>query len=278
MNTDFNQLTDAVMDHITAQNRSEETKKTYQRCFCSLTTYLEEKGVVYSQEEATLWLSSVENQVNQTDFSLFKAAVNKLNDIYLYGVIHKGHYDYSKTIEGKLCPGFKRIHSQLLDHISGLADDTISSHSWQCASIFLRFQNYGIYSITEITYDILIDEFNYSAKKTYYAKSMHHSNLRLLLQFLYERGLVPYGFTLFVDAMTIQSGSFWNRMPEEKICELRSSQDASGSDLHVFLEMRDALYLEHCKENYSNTALRGITRITNLFYLFMDPEFPEPLH
>ena len=271
MNTDFSQLADAVMDHITAQNCGEATKKTYRRCFCSLTTYLDEKGVIYTQEEAALWLSSIENQVNQTDFSLFKAAVNKLNDICLYGVIRKGHYDYSKTIEGKLCPGFKRIHSQLLDHISGLADDTISSHSWQCASIFLRLQNNGIYSVEEITYDILIDEFNCSAKKTYYAQSMHHSNLRLLLKFLYERGLAPYGFTLFVDAMIMRPGnSFWNRIPKEKICELRLSQEAYGSNLAFFLEMRDALYLEHCQEKYSNTALRGITRITNLFYLFMD--------
>ena len=270
MNDDFSQLTEAVMDHITAQNRSKATKEAYRRCFYSLTTYLDGKGVIYTREEASLWLSSIENQVNQTDYSLFKAAVNKLNDLYLYGEIRTGHYDSSITIAGKLCPGFKRIHSQLLDYISELADDTVSTHSWQCASIFLRFQNKGIHSVLEITYDILLDEFNSSAEKTYYAKCMHHTSLRRLLQFLYESGLAPYGFTLLVDAMTMRSGDYWNRMPKEKICELRSSQEASGSSLDVFLEMRDALYLEHCQEKYSNTALRGITRITNLFYLFMD--------
>ena len=40
--------------------------------------------------------------------------------------------------------------------------------------------------------------------------------------------------------------------------------------LNTFLEMRDAIYREHCHENYSDTALKGIIRITNLFYLFMD--------
>ena len=270
MNEDFNRLSESVMDYMTAQNRSSYTQKAYQRCFYSLRIYLEEKGVVYSQEEAAVWLSSESTQVSKTDFSLFIAAVNKLNDLYLYGEIRKGHYNPLKTIAGKLCPEYKLIHSQLLAHISNLAEDTVSAHSWQCASILLRFQNKGIHSVTEISYGILIDEFNSSAMKTYYAKSAHHANLKLLLQFLYEKELVPYGFTLFVDAMTLRTGNYWNRMSEEQIRKLRLSQNAAGASMDVFLEMREVIYHEHCHENYSHTIRNGIIRITNLFYLFMD--------
>ena len=106
MNDDFNHLSEAVMEHITAQNRSKSTRNAYRRCFCSLSTYLNEKGVAYSQDEAALWLSSVSSQVNKTELSLFTAAVNKLNDLYLYGEVRKGHYDPQKTIAGKLCPEF----------------------------------------------------------------------------------------------------------------------------------------------------------------------------
>lgn len=270
MDIDFNQLSEAVMEHITAQNRGTSTQNAYRRCFCSLNTYLNEKGVVYSQEEAALWLSSISSQVSETDLSLFIAAVNKLDDLYLYGKIRKGHYSPSKTILGKLCSGFKHIHSQFLDHISTLAEETISAHSWQCASILLRFQNDGIRSIAEITYSTLLKEFNSSTEKTYYARSIHHTNLRMLLQFLYDVKLVPFGFTLFVDAMTMRTGCYWNRMPEKQIHELQSSQDNTWVSLDIFLEMRDALYQEHCHENYSYTSLNGIMRITNLFYLFMD--------
>lgn len=52
MNSDFSQLTEAVMNHITAQNYSKATKGAYRRCFYSLTTFLDEKGVIYTQEEA----------------------------------------------------------------------------------------------------------------------------------------------------------------------------------------------------------------------------------
>lgn len=270
MNDDFNRLSKAVMEHIAALNRCKSTRNAYRRCFCYLSTYLNEKGVAYSQDEAALWLSSVSSQVSKTDFSLFNAAVNKLNDMYLYGEVRQGHYNPLKTIAGKLCPEFKRIHSLLLEHISELAEDTVSTHSWQCASILLRFQGMGIHSISEITYGMLLDEFNYSAKKTYYARSMHHTNLRLLLQFLYDDGLVPYGYTLLVDAMTLRTGSYWNRMTEEQIRALRSSQDTTGTSLNVFLEMRETVLHQHCLENYSRSIRRSIIRITNLFYLFMD--------
>ncbi len=270
MNDDFIRLSESVMGYMTAQNRGSYTQKAYQRCFYSLSIYLEEKEVVYSQEEAATWLSSVSTRVSKTDFSLFSAAVNKLNDLYLYGEIRKGHYNPLKTIAGKLCPEYKRIHSQLLEYISSLAEDTISNHSWQCASILLRFQNKGIHSVTGISYGILIDEFNSSADKTYYAKSTHHVSLKLLLQFLFDKELAPYGFTLFVDAMTLRTGIYWNSMTEEQICSLRSSQNAVGASLDVFLEMRESVYHEHCHEKYSHTTINGIIRITNLFYLFMD--------
>ena len=270
MNDDFNRLSEAVMEHITALNRSKTTRKAYSRCFCCLSTYLNEKGVAYSQDEAALWLSSVSSQVNKTELSLFTAAVNKLNDLYLYGEVRKGHYDPQKTIAGKLCPEFKHVHSRLLEHISELAEDTVSAHSRQCASILLRLQGNGIHSVSGVTYDILLDEYNCSAKKTYYTRCMHHANLRLLLQFLYDEGLVPYGFTLFVDAMTLRTGTCWNRMPEDQVSALRSSQDNTGTGLDVFLEMRETVLHEHCHENYSRTTRMGIIRITNLFYLFMD--------
>ncbi len=270
MNETFNRLSESVMDYLTTQNRGSYTQKAYQRCFCSLSIYLEEKEVVYSQEEAAVWLSSVSTQVSKTDFSLFSAAVNKLNDLYLYGEIRKGHYNPLNTIAGKLCPEYKSIHNQLLKYISNLAEDTVSAHSWQCASILLRFQNKGIRSVTEISYGILLEEFNISATKSCYAKSAHHTNLKLLLQFLHEKKFVPYGFTLFVDAMTLRSGNYWNMMSEEQIRKLRSSQNTVGASLGVFLKMRETVNREHCHENYSHTTRNGIIRITNLFYLFMD--------
>ena len=59
MDADFKQLSEAVMAHITAQDRGKETRRSYLRCFAGLGSYLNEKGVVYSQEEASAWLSSV---------------------------------------------------------------------------------------------------------------------------------------------------------------------------------------------------------------------------
>ena len=270
MDVDFKQLSEAVMTYIMSQGCCKETKRSYLHCFAALESYLNEKEMVYSQEVASAWLSTVSALVNKTEFSLYCAAVNKLNDLLCYGEIRKGHYDPAKTIIGKLCPEFKRILNLVLEHISGRAGYTVSSHSWQCAAILLRFQKNDTNSVGEITYGTLLSEYFSSSGKTYYSRCAHHENLRLLLQVLYEKEHAPYGFTLFVDAMNTRPCCYWNRMPEERICELRSMQNGSEIKLDAFLEMRNALYLEHCKEKYSKTSKNGIIRISNLFYLFMD--------
>lgn len=270
MNEDFSQLAKEVMAHITALNRGRETRRAYDKCFTCLGEYLQEREVGYSAEEARAWLSTVSTQVNKTDFSLFSAAINKLNDLYLYGEIQKWHYDKSKTISGRLLPEFKRTLDELAGSISDMAEDTVETHIWQCASILLRLQNSGISSVSEISYDSLFEEYSSSSGKPYYSKCSHHENLRLLLQFLYDQHLVPFGFTLFVDAMSGSAGAFWNKVPEEQLTALRSSLHENCCCLNDFLEIRDFIYQEHCHEQYSRTALNGIVRITNLFYLFMD--------
>ena len=102
MDEKFSQLSSAVMVHITSLNRGRETRRAYAKCFKGLGEYLQEKEVVYSHEEASLWLSTVRAQVNKTDFSLFTAAINKLNDLYLYGEIQKSHRSGNFSHKGGL--------------------------------------------------------------------------------------------------------------------------------------------------------------------------------
>lgn len=256
------------MDFIVQQGRGETTKQAYQRCFKRLGDYLEEKEVVYSSEKAAIWLSSI--KVGKTEHSLYKAAVNKLNSLLVCGNIRSYNCDPAKTIVGKLCPEFQRILEELKDSISKRAGDTISRHSWQCASILLRMQNKGICSVIDISYDALLEEFFSSEGKTYYSRSSHHTSLKLLLQFLYDQGMAPFGFTLFLDAMTTKTGYFWNSVPKGQLADLRTSQADNALDLDRFLDLRNDLHQAHSRENYSRTALNGIIRITNLFYLFMD--------
>lgn len=270
MNADLQQLSNAVINYVTEKKRSNSTLSAYHRCFSKLATYLDEKEVVYTPDEARQWLTSISNTTNKSDISLFQAAINKLNDLYIYGEIHKSHYDPSKTISGKLCPEFSIIQAQFLEHISDLAEETVSTHSWQCASILLRFQDAGVNTVNGITYAMLLDEFNSSSENTRYSKATHHTNLRMLLQFLYDKKRVPYGFTLFVNAMNLRKGDYWNRMSKAQITGLRLQQDGMESNLDDFLEMRDDIYNQHSEEHYSKSSLNGIIRITNLLYLFMD--------
>ena len=268
MNLNYDQMVQRVIDFITQQGCCAATRQVYLRCFDRLGRYLSDQNSDYSPETASAWISSI--NINKTDLALFTAAVNKANDLCRFGEIHSHHYSTEKTMIGKLCPDFRHVLDELELSISDKASDTISAHLWQCASILLFLQGKGIYSITEIQYDDLIEVYSSSLEATYYMRCTQHANLRLLLQFLYDRRLVPFGFTLFVDAMTIRYGYFWNSVPTDKLEELRSVQFTHSLPLEKYLDIRESLYCEYSKTRYSNTTLRGFLRITNLFYLFMD--------
>ncbi|MCD8018945.1 MAG: tyrosine-type recombinase/integrase [Clostridiales bacterium] len=271
MNDDFNQHAQTVMEHITDLGRSDETKRAYELCFDMLGKHLLETEMDFSIEEAFKWLDSISGQLSQVNIGLFKAAINKLNDLYFYGEIRTGHYDRSKTLAGKLCDEFQLVHRELIIYLSGKAEATIKRHSCESAGILLRFQSRGVFSVADVSYGVLLEEFSFSDEKSYYVRSVHHGNLRLLLQFLYEKTLVPYGYTLFVDGMTMRKDYFWNSVAPEHMASLRASLcDEKAMGLDEFRIMQDSLYQEHLQEDYSKTALTGVRRISNLFYLFMD--------
>lgn len=268
----FTQLSKAVMDHISKLNRGKETKRAYARCFDGLGKYLQEQEVNYTDEAAATWLTAINKPTGKTEFALFKAAVNKLNDLYLYGEIQTGHYDQSKTTAGRLCTAFQAVLEHLLSSVSEKAPATVSRYRIGCANILLRFQSRGIYILSGITYEDLLDEFSSTAIETYYVRTAHHVNLRMLLQFLYEQGTVPYGYTLFVDGMTMQKGYFWNNVSTGQLAVLKESLLDNRSTLNLtdFQRLQNSLYQEHFQAGYSGTALTRLRRVTNLFLLFMD--------
>lgn len=268
MNNDYTWMVQRVMDHITQLDYSAATQSVYRRCFNRFGNYLSGKATDYSPEETKVWLSS--GDVSKANFNIFTAAINKLNDLFLYGEIHDFHYSPAKTIPGKLCPKFQHLLNEIKDSLSDKADDTVRAHSWEIASILLSFQNQGICSIVDIRYEHLLDTFFGSMNRSYYSRCGFHQNLRLLLQFSYDKGLVPFGFTLFVDAMISRNGYYWNSVSKEQIEELKSLQPDTALSMDAYLEIRNTVYQEHCQQNYSVTAKNGVRRITNLFYLFMD--------
>ena len=268
MNKEYVQMTQRVIDHITQLDRSATTQKLYRRCFNLFGDYMSERTTDYSPEVSKAWLSSPD--VSKANFSIFSAAINKLNDLFLYGEIRDFHYDPAKTIPGKLCPEFQRLLGEIRESISDKADDTVEAHSWEIASILLSFQNQGVYSIADIRYEHLLDAFFGSSNKSYYTRCGFNQNLRLLLQFSYDKGLVPFGFTLFVNAMVSRKGYYWNSVSKEQIEELKLLQPDTALSMVAYLEIRNSVYQEHCQKNYSVTAKNGVLRITNLFYLFMD--------
>jgi len=259
-----------VQDSLDDLRRSSKTKLCYQRCYEMFGTYLEQNGLECSANASEEWLLSVKGNIDDTTYKLYNAAMHKLNDLYLTGKIRGSIY--CNNNENQLCSEHKAVLESYCRSIASLSPFTVENHRRHIVNILTLAQRRARMSITDISYDDLLSICNKHAEKTYYARTNFHTVLNGLLQFLYLRGKVTYGYTLFVKGIAMRKGYYWNNADSSEIEELRHSQTEENDYLSLddFLLIQKDLCAEHVDAGYSVGRIRTLIRYTDLFYLFMD--------
>ncbi|MCD8201831.1 MAG: tyrosine-type recombinase/integrase [Clostridia bacterium] len=268
---EFDHLTSSVMEYITELNRCEYVVHYYNVCYAQLREYLVAKQLTYSLEIGENWLDSKRPARENTIFAVYKAAVRRINSLILYGrcgnpTIPAYTYCYKpKTTE--LNEEFSSIRTDFYDWTSKKS----KTKPTYCSIILGRFQDTGIFSISAITYAALLDQISIMENMPYKLKTQSHSILRSFLQFLFERGLVSYGYTVFVDCEIRSKGSPLIFLSDGDLLQLRTDAVESGSmSLDDYLKLCDSIYLEHVGKKYSKAELWSFRKIMNRLYLFMD--------
>lgn len=269
----YKENVEAVQKYNRDRHYGRKTIRTYSECFEDLGSHLSANGLPYTHETAVEWLDRVKEGISDGKFSIYKAAIAKLDDCYATGTVRGFHYDRLKTTEGRLSPAFQCVVRGVAETLSGLADATITNKRFRCASILLAIQeNRHHAEVPEIGYPDLLWLEGVFKTQTYHMRTSGHEALDLLLNFLYGQGLVPYGFTLFVSGVAFRDDIYWNSAGTGKMAEMRESQEEAGDALPLdgYLEIRDTLVRSHREQGFSAGAVCQLSRIADLFYLFMD--------
>ena len=274
MDDEYARNTEEVMAYLAQKAMSEWTIRQHRECYASLAEHLRERGMGYSEDAAREWFEGLSPGLDRTRRSSYAGALAKLGDMYATGEIRSFHYrapkkeDRLSVQHRQVVDGYCAYHED-----SGLAPATVANHRGASIRFLLDLQDHGVEFVADASYADLLRVLRACEEEmTYYAKTGYRGKIRSLLGYLHSVGLVRYGFTLLVDAMTLKKGYCWNGVDPETVAHLRGSQadGAEGIAPEDYLAIVDALAAELVEHGYSHTAIRSASHFGNLLYLFMD--------
>ena len=272
MQQQFQTNTDIVIDYLVIAGRGKGTLRVYTTCYNSLGDALSREGVSFSSEFAAAWLDQQSGSLGISTFALYRAALRKLDEVYQTGEVQHDHFNPEKTRFYCLSKCFKQLIDDFITANGTLSPVSLRDYRYQMCDILSHFQEMGCLEISDISYEILFKYCRVLEARTYHVKSLMHSRLNSLLCFLYEKGLGPYGYTLFVTGISMRKIRFWDSVSPDVIKQWKEEQNNAENvfSLEDYLIAGDTVFEIHKTNGYGNGYLTSIRQAINLFYLFMD--------
>ena len=270
----FDQVTEFLRDYLSENHYCHSLILANERCFRELKCFLERKGVDYSPSVAAEWLATCQFCIAKTDKSHFNVAILRLNDIYENGKILPEHDTRHNQPYQLLSVEWKKILSSYLDDLSRtLSPKTISSHKYQCSRFLLFVQNQGASTPGEVTFEMLVSFYNEHRPRTTNGKTQADANISSMLSYLYDKGLVPYGFTVIIHYLAVgnNQGCYWNTVSQNAqavIVELNASMGTV--DTEVLLTYKEAIISLHKKNKYTKSVTSVYNRTADLLIMFLE--------
>lgn len=269
---EYNNYVAIILDYLVKNKYCSTTIQANQRCFCKLEAYLSHNGMDYSPEIADEWYASENSSISNTDKGSTKVALVRLRDVYETGCIkheHETKYFLSYSV---LKEGLKNSLDEYLKALEGkVAAATIANHKHTCSRFMIYLQRNGVSSMCVLTYDVVIRFYKEDIHHGKWGKGQLNGPLSIMLQYFYDKGNVPYGFTILIHYLTFQKECFWN-LTDQTVHKainsiINSSPTVAVDELHKY----QLIFQKVCSENeYSKSVRSTFRKAIDLLLLFLD--------
>lgn len=268
----YNNNVALILDYLVKNKYCSTTIQANQRCFCKLEAYLSNKGIDYSPEIADEWYASDNSSISNTDMKSTKVALARLQDVYESGRIKPEHETKHLISYSVLKEGLKSSLDEYLKSIEGkVTAATIDNHKHACSRFMIYLQRNDISSICVLTYDIIIRFYKEDIHHGKWGKGQLNGPLSIMLQYFYDKGNVPYGFTMLIHYLTFQKECFW-KLTDQTVHKtinsiINSSHTVTVEELHKY----QLIFQKVCSENeYSKSVRSTFRKAIDLLLLFLD--------
>lgn len=269
---EYNNNVAVILDYLVMNKYCSTTIPANQRCFCKLETYLINKGIDYSPEIADEWYTSENSSISNTDKKSTKVALVRLRDVYESRCIKPEHETKHFLSYSVLKEGLKTSLDEYLKSLEGkLTAATIHNHKHACSRFMIYLQRNGISSMCVLTYDLVIRFYKEDIHYGKWGKGQLNGPLSIMLEYFYDKGNVPYGFTILIHHLSFHKDCFWkptDRTVHEAINNImNSSHTVTVEELHKYQLTSQKV---HSENEYSKSVRSTFRKAVDLLILFLD--------
>jgi len=272
---DYKKNTKTVVDYLIQKQACCCIMSATRSCFNQFEKFLLQNGQEYSPEMANKWLANMAGRYVKDTISYYRNALDKLEDVYENGEVRpKTRFKSDGTYEQRLN---ETLSQEMNLFLTALSPDrgfvTIKNYRAECCRILVYMQdNYNLQSLSDINYDLLIRFYTEDEHKSRIAKCHANGTVAALLIYLYDKDVLPYGYTIIIHYLGLDKGSFWNEVNGDVLSEIKHRQAKchNQTTLEVYHAAQKEIYSVHVRNNYSKSMRATYNKGMDLLYLFLD--------
>lgn len=261
-----------VLDFLDQNNYSPSKICMAKRCFNDLEQFLVQEQITYTPEAAQRWLNDILPGLDAFNASNYGAFLRKLQDLFEIGGVRKVHSYKSTNAYALLSDPLKTsLDEFIIEQKKRLASATVKNHWYNCSRFLIFSQENGAEEISEITYDIICRYDEQCKESGKNVLSSMHASVALMMQFFYDRGELPYGFTIVIHYLSSGKGCYWNHVDIVAHSEIQELMTTSKTvPLEKLKEYKLAINGIHQENDYSKSVRSTYNKAIDLLILFLD--------
>jgi integrase len=249
-----------LMNFLRTEKFSDSVLSVHRVCYKELQLFLLANQLDYSYAQAMKWIDFNKSSWPYRKYTTYKHCVEQLEDVYKNGIISLGHMGPRTSAYASLKTGFKRELDKYLSHDS--LNPLDSRHRIAFSKFLMYLQVYGLNSIHELDYEILllfhVEDYHRSQK----SKDIYEGFIRRFLKYLATQGKCTYGFSLALNKLII---------PQIIKSDERSRKTAFLEDGHVITWSIIEVFLSEMRDlRYSASVMKYSKHILTLLFIFLD--------
>ena len=261
-----------VMAFLVDHDYSPSHISLHRVCYREFRSFLVATEQMYSVEQTVNWLDSNKFKWSKRRYLGYSHCLEQLEDVYKANEIQPEHLSPQYSAYKHLIPSLKSELDAYLKYCK--STDTpryIEEKRVMCSRFLLYLQEHDIYSVSEISYTLMISFHEDDFHRTQKTKDVYEDCARYLLRYYAQMGKCNTGYSLILNKLLIHQVIILSDMSDDHVNEMDFLREES-------LDFPPTEFWDACREfqgiikkyRYADTMRTCSLHTLTLLFLFLD--------